>query len=131
MRHDFYVNEGGAHGNHGTMNYNIDMETGRLLEARDLFDAPAAAIMTLWCKGQIEAEKRKRLEGLEVEEDVAARDAAISQHVGDLARWSIGREEIVIHFDPYAVGAYAEGSYQCRLPAAGVKAQARPGALLP
>ena len=34
-------------------------------------------------------------------------------------------------FDPYAVGAYAEGAYECRFPTAGVREMALPGARLP
>ena len=34
VRHDFYVNEGGAHGNYGTGNFNIDMASGQAARHR-------------------------------------------------------------------------------------------------
>ena len=131
VRHDFYMNEGGAHGNYGTGNYNIDMATGRLLTAKDLLPEPSAAILTLWCKKQIEAEKKKRLPDIDLGEDQAERDKTIAAQIRTLASWSIGQDEIVVSFDPYAVGAYAEGAYECRFPTSGVKELALEGALLP
>jgi uncharacterized protein len=131
VRHDFYVNEGGAHGNYGTTNYNIDMVRGRLAGMPDVLAEPSAAILTIWCKTQIEAEKRKRVPGIDLGEGMAERDKAIAARVRDLAAWSIGDAEIVVSFDPYLVGAYAEGVYECRFPTAGVREMAREGAPLP
>jgi len=131
VRHFFYVNEGGAHGNSGVTNYNIDMASGQMLAIGDVLPEPSAAILTLWCKKQIEAEKLKRVPDLDLAEDMASRDATIAAQVRELAAWSIGEEEIVVSFDPYAVGSYAEGSYECRFPTKGVKELALPGAVLP
>jgi uncharacterized protein YecT (DUF1311 family) len=131
VHHAFYVNEGGAHGNFGTANFNIDMETGKLLEAKDILPEPSAAILTLWCKKQIEAEKKKRVPDIDLSEEAAERDKTIAEQVRNLGSWSIGEKEIVVSFDPYAVGTYAEGAYECRFPTAGVKQMAREGALLP
>ena len=55
----------------------------------------------------------------------------IADVVRDLASWSIGETDITVSFGPYAVGANAEGTYQCRFPTAGVKQMALPGAPLP
>lgn len=131
VRHDFYMNEGGAHGNYGTGNYNIDMATGRMLTVKDVLPEPSAAILTLWCKKQIEAEKLKRVPDIDLGEDQAERDKTIAGQVRNLESWSIGQDEIVVSFDPYAVGAYAEGAYECRFPTSGVKELALEGALLP
>lgn len=131
VRHDFYDNEGGAHGNYGTTNLNINMESGELLKIEDVLAAPSAAILTLWCKQQIEAEKLRRIPDIDLSEGADERDAAIAQTMRDLASWSIGETGITVSFDPYAVGAYSEGTYQCRFPTAGVKRMALEGALLP
>lgn len=131
VRHDFYVNEGGAHGNRGTANLNIDMASGRLLGIADVLAEPSAAILTIWCRKQIEAERRKRVPGIDPGEGLAERDRTIAERVRDLAGWSIGEGEIVVSFDPYAVGAYAEGAYECRFPTRGVRELALPGAPLP
>lgn len=131
VRHDFYDFEGGAHGNYGTTNININMETGELLKIDDVLAEPSANVLTLWCKQQIEAEKQKRLPDVDLSEGAAERDKVIAEVVRDLASWSIGETDITVSFDPYAVGAYAEGAYQCRFPTAGVKQMALEGALLP
>jgi uncharacterized protein YecT (DUF1311 family) len=131
VRHDFYLNEGGAHGNYGTKNYNIDMAGGQLIGVADVLAEPSAAILTLWCKQQIEAEKQKRVPGVELGEGAAERDKTIAAQVRELSSWSIGESEIVVSFDPYSVGAYAEGAYECRFPTAGVRELAREGARLP
>ncbi|MFN4143081.1 lysozyme inhibitor LprI family protein [Aestuariivirga sp.] len=131
-RHDFYVNQGGAHGNHGTSSINVDMASGRVLALGDVLAEPSAAILTLWCKKQIDAERARRVpEAGDVPYDEASRDATIAETVRDLSRWSIGEEEITVSFDPYAVGSYAEGSYECRFPTEGVKRMALPDAALP
>ena len=85
VRHEFYANEGGAHGNYGTTNYNIDMASGRLIGIADVLAEPSAAILTLWCKTQIEAEKQKRVPGIDLAEGAAERDKAIAAQVRDLA----------------------------------------------
>lgn len=131
-RHDFYTNEGGAHGNYGTDNINIDMLRGREISIGDVVDDKAAGILTLWCKKEIDAERKKRVPDAEdVPYDAKTRDATIAETVRNLKSWSIGAEEITVSFDPYAVGAYAEGSYSCSFPTRGVKELALPGAALP
>jgi hypothetical protein len=131
VRHWFYVNEGGAHGLQGITNYNLDMASGALLDVKDVLPEPSAAILTLWCKGQIEAEKKKRMPDADLAEGAAGRDAVIAARLRAFSNWSIGATEIVVSFDPYAVGAYAEGAYECRFPTVGVREMALPGARLP
>ena len=131
-RHDFYINEGGAHGNYGTGNFNVDMTNGREIGIADIVDDKAAGILTLWCKKEIDAERRKRVpDAGDVPYDETTRDQTIAETVRDVKSWSIGAEEITVSFDPYAVGAYAEGSYSCSFPTKGVKALALPDAPLP
>lgn len=131
-RHDFYIDEGGAHGNYGTSNINIDMVSGRQIGIKDIVDEKGAGILTLWCKKEIDAERRKRVpDADDVPYDEKTRDATIATTVRDLTSWSIGADEITVSFDPYAVGAYAEGAYSCSFPTKGVKELALPKALLP
>lgn len=131
-RHDFYVNEGGAHGNYGTTNLNVDMAAGKQLAIADIVDEAGAVTLTRQCKAEIDAERAKRVPGAEdVPYDEKTRDAAIAATVRDLTSWSIGADTITVSFDPYAVGAYAEGSYSCSLATGLVKGLARKGAPLP
>ena len=131
-RHDFYINEGGAHGNYGTDNINIDMASGKRLAIGDIVDEAGAARLTRQCKAEIDAERKQRVPDAEdVPYDAKTRDATIAETVRDLASWSIGADEITVSFDPYAVGAYAEGAYSCSFRTRDVKALARPDAALP
>ncbi|MFO1132418.1 MAG: lysozyme inhibitor LprI family protein [Hyphomicrobiales bacterium] len=131
-RRDFYINEGGAHGNYGTDNFNIDMTSGRRLAIADVVDAAGAATLTAWCKTQVDAERRKRVpDADDVPYDQKTRDATIAETVRNLGSWSIGAGEITVSFDPYALGAYAEGAYSCSFATPAVKALALKGAPLP
>ncbi len=131
-RHDLYINEGGAHGNYGTGNFNVDMTTGKQLTISGVVDAAGATTLTQWCKTEIDAERAKRVpDADDVPYDAKTRDATIAETVRDLRSWSIGADEITVSFDPYAVGAYAEGAYACSFPTKDVKALALKAAPLP
>ena len=76
---------------YGTDNINIDMASGRKLTVKDVLSEPSAAILTLWCKKQIDAARQKRVpDALDVPYDEATRDATIAETVRDASRWSIG-----------------------------------------
>ena len=131
-RHDFYVNEGGAHGNYGTTTINLDLTSGRQITIRDMVDEPGAGVLTQWCKKQIDAERKTRVpDADDSPTDAKTRDATIAETVRDVKSWSIGAEQITVSFDPYAVGSYAEGAYSCSLPTRGVKELALKSAPLP
>ena len=85
VRHDFYANEGGAHGNYGTPTTTSTWRAGGCIAIADVLPEPSAAILTLWCKKQIEAEKQKRVPDIDLAEGAAERDQAIAARVRDLA----------------------------------------------
>ena len=119
--HSYYLNQGGAHGNGGIQNFNIDMKSGELIEIGDLLAEPAAAGLAGRCKEQIIAAKRERFETepYDPATDDFLKDDVIGEHIATLSRWSISAREITITFDPYAIGSYAEGPYECIFPTAG------------
>ena len=129
----FWSDLGGAHGNGGTLNTNIDMKAGKILEIGDLFPEAAVIQLTGDCKDQLIAEKRSRLSGENYNpaEDSFLRDDVIGEHVATLARWQITEGEASVSFDAYAIGSYAEGSYDCRFAMDDLRARALPGAPLP
>lgn len=131
VRSDYYEDKGGAHGMYGTTNINIDMATGKQLTLSDVLTEPSAAILALECRRQILAEKQKRFAEANLGEPDGVNEDAVMQHVKKLVYWSIGQKEIVVSFDPYEIGVYAEGAYTCRFPTSGVKKLALPGAVLP
>lgn len=132
--HSYWSDTGGAHGNGGTESYNFDMQTGRDLSIQDFLSEDAAGQIAIRCKRQIIAEKKERWQGDEPylpAEDTFLSDDVIAEHVATMSRWSFTESEASIVFDAYAIGSYAEGSYDCRFPIADMKAMAVPGAPLP
>lgn len=135
VKHDFYSNEGGAHGNGGIENFNIDMKSGKILEIGDVMDEDGAGRLRKACKDQIRAEKIRRFKDVDAEynpdTDEFFKDDIIAEHVATLSRWTIKADEVIITFDPYAIGAYAEGTYECSIPIEDVEGVALDGAPLP
>ena len=135
VKHGFYSNEGGAHGNGGIENFNIDMKSGKILEIGDVMGEDGAARLRKDCKAQIREEKVKRFKEVDAEynpdTDESFKDDVIAEHVATLSRWTIKADEVIITFDSYAIGAYAEGQYECRFPMDEVEGVALDGAPLP
>ncbi|MCB1435268.1 MAG: hypothetical protein KDK75_22815, partial [Alphaproteobacteria bacterium] len=133
VMHSFWADLGGAHGNGGVENTNIDMVSGKLLQIGDVFSEAAAAELMTQCKDKIIAEKRQRLEGeaYDPAQDPSLSDEVIAEHVATMSRWSFTAREASVSFDAYAIGSYAEGSYDCTFDMKDVKALALPDAPLP
>jgi uncharacterized protein YecT (DUF1311 family) len=118
VKNSFYLNQGGAHGDGGSENFNIDMRTGKLLEIGDMITEEGAADLRSGCKEQIKKEKLKRLGESDADynpdTDDFLKDDVIAEHVATAGRWTIRESEVTISFDAYAIGSYAEGQYECR-----------------
>jgi len=110
-----YTYSGGAHGNSGTNNINIDVAKGKVLTFADLFDAGAQKKFANLCFEQIKAQKAEKSTPdfkLEIDDEKEARKT-ISDDVGNLERWTLGATEATVTFDAYELGSYAEGGYSC------------------
>lgn len=111
---------GGAHGNYGRFHVNIDMTSGRDLLAKDLFTPQALQKLVERCTVQITATKTARAldygTDYDPATDVALQGDTIADHVADLTRWALTDREARVDFDPYSVGSYAEGAFECRFP---------------
>lgn len=132
--HSFWSDTGGAHGNGGTQSFNFDMQSGRDLAIADFFSEDAAAQLAAQCKDQIVAEKKERWpadEPYDAAGDSFLKDEVIAEHIATMSRWSFTETEASVGFDAYAIGPYAEGSYDCRFAISGLRAIAKPGAPLP
>jgi uncharacterized protein YecT (DUF1311 family) len=124
--------DGGAHGNGGLSNINIDLGKGRRIEAKEVFDAAAMKTLTGECTTQIAKQKAEKLQQPFNPADDPNYDAAqIGQHIADMTRWTLGVQKATVTFDPYAIGSYAEGSYICDFAMDNLRAAAKPGAPLP
>ena len=129
----FYAFEGGAHGNGGVTNINIDMRGGTEIRTSDVFAGEAINSLTLSCREQILARKQENYgaEKYVPEEDGNYQESTIAEHINDFRRWSVFASKIIVTFDSYAIGAYAEGPYECEFEMPKLKALAKPDAPLP
>lgn len=129
----FYAFEGGAHGNGGVTNINIDMRSGKEIKAFDVFAGEANKALVIDCREQILARKQENYgaEKYVPEDDGSYQESTIADHINDFRRWTISAGKAIVTFDSYAIGAYAEGPYECEFEMPKLKALAKPDAPLP
>jgi len=125
--------DGGAHGNGGLTNVNIDLAGGRVITFDSLFDPADMEPLVVSCRQQIKDQKIEKMDGEEFKpaDDPNYQESTIVEHVADLTRWSFTSEDAVVTFDAYAIGSYAEGSYTCSYALGLLRSLARDPALLP
>jgi len=128
-----YQDSGGAHPNSGIVNINLDVAAGRLLKFDDAFDGKSAEKIFATCLEQIKRAKKERIgdDAPLSSEDLVDLAKTVKESTGDLAAWSFGATEATVTYNPYAVGAYAEGSYECTLAYSALKPLVRPAFPLP
>lgn len=140
---EWWQDTGGAHPNSGFLTENVDPKSGASIEWADLFPAEAgAAVMSpalrKYVHDDLMRQKRQRLgDGFDAKmaEDFmkdlghdapsftfagSEEPGAGSKGPGAASRTPrpVRASGLVLHFGPYDVGAYAEGPYTVRLPAA-------------
>jgi len=126
--------DGGAHGATSTQHANI-LADGSFLAADAVFSAKTQATIANECRGQIAALKSRRAAdaggSYDPAEDVGLNSGAVESHVAASEYWGLTDERLLIDFDPYEVGYYAEGPFQCSFALRDLRAMALPGAPLP
>ena len=128
---DAYEYTGGAHPNGFTANVNVDTRLGRDLDFADLLDKTAAGEVVGLCADQVRRQKADKGETAEDIGDFANLRKNVEEATGNLKAWSFGADAATIDYDPYAVGAYAEGAFSCTLPYATLRPLAKPDFPLP
>jgi len=123
---DAYEDTGGAHPNGFTANVNVDMRLGRELSFADLLDKAAAGKMVSLCTNQVRKQKIDKGETAEDIGDLAGLRKNVEEATANLNVWSFGADAATIDYDPYSVGAYAEGAFTCTLPYATLRPLAKP-----
>ncbi len=127
VRADYYGYYGGAHGNSNAESFVFDLESGKRLAFADLFPDAAKPRLVEACTRSLIEEKRKRYGNAGPDSGLPATDAeiladlknyeeSIAGNVGDFSKWMISDGKVEVYFEPYAIGAYAEGEYACALP---------------
>ncbi len=129
----FHAYEGAAHGNGGVTNINIDMRSGTEIRTTDVFAGEAINSLTLDCREQILTRKQEKYgaEKYVPEKDGSYQESTIAEHINDFRRWTISAGKAIVTFDSYAIGAYAEGPYECEFDMPKLKTLAKPDAPLP
>jgi uncharacterized protein YecT (DUF1311 family) len=129
----FHAYEGAAHGNGGVTNINIDMRSGAEIRSTDVFAGEAVKSLALACRDQILARKQENYgaEKYVPEEDGNYQESTVVDHINDFRHWTISAGKAIVTFDSYAIGAYAEGPYECEFDMPKLKAFAKPDAPLP
>lgn len=127
-----YEFSGGAHGNSATSNINIDVARGKLASFADLFTAGAQSQFEDACWTQFKKQKAEKGSGESMSaDDTKTYRATIKESVAALENWSFSAEKASIGFDPYALGAYVEGTYSCDFDVNMLKRLRKPDSLLP
>lgn len=126
-----YDFEGGAHGNPSTSGLNVDTKTGRKLVFADAFDKAAQEKLTAACLAQIAPEKVRRGMDEPKGDDLKSLRKGIEDGLADLDTWNFTAKGATIVYGHYAIGSYAEGTYECDVPLARLKELAKKDFPLP
>lgn len=128
-----WENTGGAHGNGGTSAINVDLARGVAMKADDLFDGKALLGLKTDCVAQIAVQKKEKNDGQDFDpaNDPNYQEQTVVDVLKSLDSWNFWQDKAIVTFNSYAIGSYAEGSYECEFPMAKLKSLAKPGALLP
>jgi len=128
-----YMSSGGAHPNSSTANVNVDFSLGREARFEDAFAADSAAKIFAFCLKSVREQKKERLgdDAPKSAEDLKSLVHDVEEATKKLDVWSFGADKATIDYDPYAVGAYAEGAYDCEIPYTTLRALTKPGFPLP
>jgi uncharacterized protein YecT (DUF1311 family) len=129
----YYAYDGGAHPNGGLSNINIDLQSGKEIKASDVFPGEAIKTLTSECREQILVRKQETYgdEKYVPADDGNFQESTIAEHINDFQRWTISADKAVVTFDSYAIGAYAEGPFECEFAMPELKAIASPDSPLP
>jgi uncharacterized protein YecT (DUF1311 family) len=128
-----YEDTGGAHPNSFTGNVNLLVAQGREAKFADLLDARGAQTVFALCRKQVIAAKKARM-GADFRlgpDDLKELTKNVAEATSKLDSWSFGPDKATVTYDPYAVGAYVEGSYECVMPYATLKPLAKADFPLP
>lgn len=119
---------GGAHPNHGSDGFIADLKNARILVFADVFGDDARKPLAEACTASLREEKIRRNLDIgdgkppsaedvaRIDEELAGYADQIAGTVADFSRWQLTAAGARVLFNPYDVGAYVEGGYDCSLP---------------
>lgn len=104
---------GAAHPNHAWYSLNYDLRNNREVKFADLFRPGSSYVGTVARLCAEEIARQKRRNGMDIFED---HEETVAELVSGDATFFPSESGLVIVFNPYEVGSYAEGYYVVRLP---------------
>jgi len=125
-----YEDRGGAHPITWSRAINVALDDGHRLGFSDVFPKEAVGIFAKLCADQLIAARRVRNGDAAINLEEGA-DEVILAHVKNFETWSFRADKATLLFDPYLIGAWAEGPYTCEIEMPELRAHALPGGLLP
>jgi len=128
---DYYADAGGAHPNGGTQDLNFDPAGGRMFSLADLVDAEAQKKIIAHCLAEVKKQKVAQQKDTGEKEPLPTDPKDVAEATSDFRHWSFEAAGALVSYDAYAVGAYVEGSFECRLPYSFLKSLAKPAFPLP
>ncbi len=113
-----YEDSGGAHGMSTVQGVNILTKLNRPLKAGDIVAPAKLKEATAFCRGVLGKIKSKYEDPAT---DSFMTDDAIAANMKEDADWIISKDGAAVHYNPYDIGAYAEGAFDCLIPWADLK----------
>lgn len=114
--------DGGAHPNRYSASYNVHMQDGEL-KFPEVFRPEAVAQLSKMCFERLARLDGDRLTAQERRDSLFEPNAdSLREVVGNLSAWAYTEDGATVLFPPYAIGPYAAGDFECRLPLKTLKA---------
>ncbi|MDE1173130.1 MAG: lysozyme inhibitor LprI family protein [Parvibaculaceae bacterium] len=113
-----YAFTGGAHGMSTVQGVNVLTKLDRPLKAGDIVAPEKLKEATAFCRGVLGKIKSKYEDPAT---DSFMTDDAIAANMKEDGDWIIGKDGATVHYNPYDIGAYAEGAFDCLIPWADLK----------
>ena len=116
---------GAAHPNYHTRTMNFKLRPSLELHSADLLSASPNSLKVLsqYCMNDLHRQQPSRWgdSAVRAEQLKSERDSWILSGAGpsyqNYEKLSLRKNGVVVHFDPYQVGSYAEGKYEVFIPA--------------
>jgi serine/threonine protein kinase len=131
LHYSSYGYTGGAHGFLITNSFIIDATNGKTIKFNDIFSSSVIKRLTRQCQKELIIEKRRRFEDEKYDPSGDLKDDVIAKYISGLNNWIFSEDGASVIFGEYAIGSYAEGSYECHFDLTELHSIALPNAPLP
>jgi uncharacterized protein YecT (DUF1311 family) len=121
---EIYVDDGGAHPNSTTAMVNFDLDRGREIQLGDVLNPDGLPALARFCVDQMK-KNRADEDTSEVTED------NVTEVMKSLRSWIVEADRVRVQFDPYTIGSYSQGFFECAIPYTAMAPYRKPSAPLP